>query len=274
MVATVAGVVCAAIVTIAAPLDCVRLAHAQTAEAARVDDVSRAKPMVVPFNIGEKLVYEVKFGPLSVGKGTMEVLGIESVRGRDAWHTAFTVKGGTFFYRVNDVFESWMDTHTLSSLRFVQDQEEGGRDREKRFEIYPERSAYIEQGKAEKPSVSQPLDDGSFLYFVRTVPLEVGESYEFNRYFRPDRNPVTIKVLRKERISVPAGKFDAIVVQPIIVTNKIFSKGGKAEVWLSDDSARVMLQMKSKLSFGTLNLYLKSIRPGQTTSAATVPNDR
>jgi hypothetical protein len=31
-------------------------------------------------------------------------------------------------------------------------------------------------------------------------------------------------------------------------------------VWLSDDSARVVLQLKSKLSFGSLDLYLRSFR--------------
>ncbi|MEO5568054.1 MAG: DUF3108 domain-containing protein, partial [Gemmatimonadaceae bacterium] len=99
------------------------------------------------------------------------------------------------------------------------------------------------------------------LYFIRTVPLVVGETYEFNRYFRPDRNPVRIKVLRKERIEVPAGKFETIVVQPIIKTKGIFSENGHAEVWLADDSTRIMLQMKSRLSFGSLNLYLKSYKP-------------
>ena len=113
----------------------------------------------------------------------------------------------------------------------------------------------------EEASVSQPLDDGSFLYFLRTIPLEVGQTYDFNRYFRPDRNPVRIKVLRKERVKVPAGTFDAIVVQPVIKTKGIFSENGHAEVWLSDDDRHIMLQLKSALSFGSLNLYLKSYSP-------------
>ena len=90
-----------------------------------------------------------------------------------------------------------------------------------------------------------PLDDGSFLYFLRTIPLDVGETYSFERYFRPDRNPVTIKVLRRERIRVPAGEFDAIVIQPVIKSRGIFSENGHAEVWLSDDENHIMLQMKS-----------------------------
>jgi hypothetical protein len=215
----------------------------------------------VPYGVGEKLEYDVKFGRVRVGSGSMEVVGTEIVRGRDAWHTVFQVRAGNIFYRVNDQFDSWIDRATGNSLRFTQNLNEGRRDVERRFEIYPERSAFIEQGDTLEKSVRQPLDDGSFLYFLRTIPLVVGETYTFDRYFRPDRNPVTIRVLRRERVRVPAGEFDAIVVQPIIKTRGIFSEDGRAEVWLSDDANRIMLQMKSGLSFGSINLFLTSYRP-------------
>ena len=231
--------------------------HAQAPAPAPI--ASAAMP--VPFAVGERLDYDVKFGPMHVGSGSMEVLGNENVRNRPTWHIMFRVKGGTFFYKVDDRFESWIETTTLSSLRHKQDINEGRRDRERTFEIYPDRPSYIEDDKPEKPSVDQPLDDGSFLYFIRTVPLEVGKTYEFDRYFRPDRNPVKITVLRKEKIKVPAGTFDAIVIRPSIKSKGIFSENGQAEVWLSDDDRHIMLQMKSKLSFGSLNLYLKSYRP-------------
>ena len=224
----------------------------------------------VPWGVGERLEYDLKFGKLKVGSGSMEVTDVEDVRGREAWHTKFEVRGGTFFYRVNDTYESWFDTHTGNSLRFRQDLNEGSRDVERIFNIYPERAVFTENADTAMASVSNPLDDGSFLYFIRTLPLTVGETYSFDRYFRPDRNPVTIKVLRKERVSVPAGEFDAIVVQPIIKAKGIFSENGHAEVWLSDDKNRIMLQMKSGLSFGSINLYLKSYRParaGATTKA-------
>ena len=221
----------------------------------------------VPFSIGERLEYDVKFGVLKVGSGRMEVLGMETVRGREAWHTSFTVKGGTFFYKVNDKLESWIDIETFASLRHLQDLQEGKRDRERRFEIYPDRLVYTENDGAEQPSVQDPLDDASFLYFIRTVPLSVGQTYDFPRYFRPDRNPVRVRVLRKESVKVPAGRFDAIVIQPIIKSKGIFSENGKAEIWLSDDDRRIMLQLKSNLSFGTLNLFLKSHTAG--TAAAT-----
>ena len=230
--------------------------------------------MDVPWRVGERAEYDVRFMSGRVGVGSMEVMGIVPIRGRDAWHTMFRLKGGTFFYKVNDVFESWSDITNYASLRYHSDQEEGGRDREKKYEIFPERAVYVEKtakgdnATKEQASVDKPLDDGSFLYFIRTVPLEVGQTYTFNRYFRPDRNPVTIKVLRKERVKVPAGEFDAIVIQPIIKTKGIFSEEGEAQVWLMDDPSRIMLQMKSKLKIGSINLYLRSYRPGLAAPAS------
>jgi hypothetical protein len=220
----------------------------------------------VPFEVGERLAYDVKFGALRVGSGYMEVKDVTDIRGRPAYHTVFTVRGGTFFYKVNDRYESWFDTRNLASLRYHQDIDEGSYERERRFEIFPDRGVYTENEGKEKTSVDLPLDDGSFLYFIRTIPLEVGATYEFNRYFRPDRNPVTIRVLRRERVKVPAGTFDAVVIQPIIKSKGIFSEGGRAEIWISDDDRRMILQLKSNLKFGSLNLYLRSVRQGSETT--------
>ena len=215
----------------------------------------------VPYRVGERLEYDVRFGKLHVGSASMEVAPMAEIRGHQTWHTVFQVKGGTFFYRVNDLYESWTDIQTGNSLRFRQDLNEGRRDVERIYDIFPDRSQFMEVKDTAMASVANPLDDGSFLYFIRTIPLVVGQTYSFDRYFKPDRNPVTIKVLRKEHIEVEAGEFDAIVVQPVIKSKGIFSENGHAEVWLSDDSRRIMLQMKSGLSFGSINLYLKSYKP-------------
>ena len=234
--------------------------------AANVPSVQPRK--VVPFDTGEKLTYDVRFGGIKVGTGRMEVVGMQDVRGREAWHTRFTVKGGIPFYKVNDRIESWIDTRTFESLRFVQDLEEGRRDTERFYEIYPEKGTYSEKGEVEHaPSVEDPLDDAAFMYFVRTIPLEVGKTYDFNRYFRPDRNPVQIRVLRKETIKVPAGSYQTIVIQPVIKSKGIFSEKGHAEMWLTDDSRRLLVQMKSDLSIGSLNLYLRGYVPGNVAMA-------
>lgn len=235
-------------------------------------DVPQEAKLDVPFMVGERLSYDVKFGPIKVGSGSMEVSALDTVRGRTAWHVTFRVKGGTFFYKVNDVMESWIDTASFSSLRFRQQLEEGSKDRLRDYMIYPERSEYTENDGDTLPSVPLPLDDASFLYFVRSLPLTVGKSYEFNRYFKPDRNPVRITVVGREMVTVPAGTFSTILIKPVIKTKGIFSEDGEARIWLSDDDRRVMVQLKSSLSFGSLNLYLTSVvRPDPTAPAVPPP---
>ncbi len=216
-----------------------------------------ANAAVVPFDVGERLEYDVRFGSLKVGSGTMEVREITELRGRAVWHTSFRIKGGIPLYRVNDHYESWFDVVTFNSLRYNQDVDEGRYEVKRRYEIFPERGMFRQNDRPEEPTVSNPLDDGSFLYFVRTLPLEVGKTYEFPRYFKAQGNPVRIHVARRETIKVPAGSFETVVLQPSFQTKGIFSENGKAEVWLTDDSRRMMVQMKSKLSFGSLNLYLR-----------------
>jgi hypothetical protein len=234
------------------------LTVAMPASAQSGADSLPAARMSVPFAVGERAEYSVKFGFLPAGNGSMEVLAIDTIRGIETWHTLFRVKGGVPGFRVLDRFESWMDTHTMASLRHRQELSEGSKERERQFEIFPDKGVYVEDAKGPMPTVALPLDDGSFLYFIRTVPLEVGKEYSFDRYFRPDRNPVRIQVLRRERVTVPAGTFDAVVIRPIIKSRGVFAENGRAEVWLSDDSNRLMIQMKTHLRFGSLNLYLKS----------------
>lgn len=209
-----------------------------------------------PFAPGERLEYAISFGPIHVGHGSMQLAIGDTVRGRPTFHAVFRIEGGTFFYRVADQIESWFSVDSLVSLKFTQSLHEGRYHAERVFDIYPSERVYVPAGDTARASVADPLDDASFLYFVRTLPLALGATYRFDRYFQLEGNPVIIRVLRRERVSVPAGTFDAIVVQPQITTGGIFSKNGRAEVWLRADGGHEVLQMKSHLAFGSINLYL------------------
>ena len=212
----------------------------------------------VPFKVGEKLEYTAKVNFVSAGKATMSVEDIVAIRGHPTYHTVFNIKGGILFFHVDDHYESWFDTTNLVSLHHVQHIDETKYSTDKTYDFYPDRRVYVRNGGQENPSVAEPLDEGSFIYFMRSVPLQVGKTYSFDRYYHPDRNPVVIYVDRKEHIKVPAGEFDAIVVKPTIKSKGLFSENGQAEVWFSDDSTRTLLRLKSKLPVGTLYLELKN----------------
>jgi hypothetical protein len=227
-----------------------------SANFARTAPVPARRSSAVPFHVGERMTYQAKVNFLNAGTATMSVEDIEPIRGRQAYHTVFDVRGRVLLFHVNDHYESWFDTASLVSLRHVQHIDETKNTADRTYDFYPEKKIYVRNG-VENPSVADPLDEGSFIYFMRSVPLEVGKTYEFNRYYHIDRNPVVITVERKEHIKVPAGEFDAIVVKPVIKSKGLFSENGDAEVWFSDDSTRTVLRLRSKLPFGTLYLELK-----------------
>jgi hypothetical protein len=216
-------------------------------------------PVAVPFPVGERLVYGARFGPFSVGTATMRVAGIDTIRGVEAVHFVFLIDGGALWYHIHQNLESWVGRGDFHSRRFLNQTEEKGRSWERRFEIYPDSGFYREAGNdSTLPTVADPLDDAAFLYWIRTVPLEMGKRYEYRRYFRPERNPVLVEVLKRERVSVAGKKWDAIVVRPRIPHGGgIFAEKADARMWLSDDSPRVMLALQSNFSFGQVTLKLK-----------------
>jgi len=214
----------------------------------------------VPFPVGERLVYQAKFGIFNVGTATMEVAGIDTVRGASAVHLVFRISGGALWYHIEQTLESWVGRCDFRSRRFWNQTEEKGKSWERKFDIYPDSGFYREAGRdTTLATVPDPLDDAAFLYWIRTVPLEIGKRYEYRRYFRPERNPVIVEVLGRERVGVAGRKWNAIVIRPRIPNGGgIFAERADARMWLSDDDRRVMLALQSNFSFGQVTMKLKA----------------
>jgi hypothetical protein len=219
-----------------------------------------------PFGVGEKARYRVGYGVLrGVGSGSMEIVGLEVVRGHPTYHMQFRLRGGIPGARVNNTYDSWMDARGLFSRRFEQDTHEVRFKRQRVREFLPEEMRWTgrtnDRIEAGVLPTARPQDDTSFLFFIRTLDLEVGDELRFDNYWNPEGNPVRIRVLRRETVDVPAGRFNTIVIQPLIQTSGMFSEGGEAEVYLSDDEARILVMIRAKVSFGTLRLELEEYTP-------------
>lgn len=216
---------------------------------------SRPREASPPFAVGERMNYNAKVSGLNVGKATISLDNMEIVRGVATFHAVFDIHGRVLFKHFDNHYESWFDTN-LVSLKHSQKTP----DIDKEYEFHPERKIYLKKGDTvEHASVSMPLDECSFLFYLRTLPLEVGKTYTVDRYYYADKNPIVITIERLEHVSVPAGEFDAVVLKPVVKSNGLFSVKGDAEVWLSTDPTHTLLKLRSKLPVGTLYLELKSI---------------
>jgi hypothetical protein len=227
-------------------------------------------PTKYPFEVGEKLSYSAKLGMLTLGSATLEVLPPEMVRGVESFRLRFRLTGKNAFYSLDDVLESWVGTSDLISRRFLQDFVENDKPTHRLYEIYPDSGFFRQQGRDTTfATPAEPLDDAGFFYFVRMTPLEVGKRYSYHRYFRKEKNPVTIEVLKRERLELPDGtKVPCLVLHPIIDTKGLFSKRSETRIWLTDDARRLPVQVRTKFPFGTITLRLKAmVLPEAATSA-------
>lgn len=218
----------------------------------------------VPFGPGELLTYEVRLGIFTVGESSLRVVGIEPTRGIPTYRVEWRIEGGIPFYRVDNTYRSWIDVERLVSLRFLQDQQEGSHTRYRDWRFFPEEGRWERADNDEKGRLATPLplDDLSFIYFARSLELEVGRQYRFDRYFKDSGNPVVINVLRRDERKVPAGTFKTIVLQPVIQSEGLFAADGHAEIHLSDDPRRLLVYLRSEAPALTLTLHLKSVRDG------------
>jgi hypothetical protein len=222
-----------------------------------------------PWTVGETLTYTAKLGILSLGSGTLEVAGVDTVRGVESFRFRFRLQGRTIVYSLDDVLESFVGTRDLVSRRFVQDFLENGKPIKRHYEIVADSGSSREAGKpGTQPAPADALDDAAFFYFVRVTELKVGKTYSYDRYFRKEKNPVTIEVTKREKMELPDGReIDCLVLHPVIDTKGMFSKRSDTRIWLTDDERRLPVQIRSKFPFGTITLRMKDMVLPSTTAA-------
>jgi hypothetical protein len=217
-----------------------------------------------PWGPGEHLVYGVKLGWFNVGSGALTVEGFDNVRGNPTYRAVMAINGGALGFSINDKYTTWFDVRTLQSWRFVR-LYGGTYESQRHYEFYPERDLWDREDNDEfgpMPTKS-PLDDIAFVYFLRTLPLEVGDRYTFDRYFKETGNPIVVDVVRKDKRKTDAGEFNTIVVKPTFQSEGLFSKDGNAELHFSDDERRLLVYMRVNISGpGGISLHLRSIQEG------------
>lgn len=225
------------------------------------------------FPVGERMEYSVTVSGIRVGEGSLVIEAVDTLWSQPAYRVAWEMAGGPPFYRIDDRQVSWIRPDPLASVRFDQLLRQGRYRRDRRYLLHPDSLTYTRYDEvdgryvadARERSVPIPagaLDEVSFLFLARLLPLEVGRRFEFRTYFQEEKNPVILEVLRREEIRVPAGRFRTVVVRPIIKAGGMFGEGGEAEVYLTDDERRLIVRLKTWMKVGHGDMVLTRYEPG------------
>lgn len=218
-----------------------------------------AMPELIPFGEGERLVFAIQYGLIYAGDATLEIRNIAVLDSMPTYHiisTARTNRAFDIVFKVRDRVESFMDYENLFSLRFEKHLREGKfkRDEEVWFDQKEHKAHYRDKTVPIPPNTQDFL---SALYYFRTLSIGVGEAVAMANHTDGKNYPIYVKVLGKERVTVPAGTFDCLVVEPVLQTTSIFEHKGKLTIWLTDDSLKMPVLMRSKVVVGAFEAVLK-----------------
>ena len=225
---------------------------AQSGERA-VHATAAAAPVELPFFVGERLTYRVRVARVgAMGRGSMTVDGPVDVRGQPAYHLRFEFGTRVGPVKVVNESESWLDVRDMRdmrALRFRKHERHPLSNHDERVELFPERRRWEEAGGASGESgTDRPLDELSFIYFLRTLPFALDSAYRFERHFDAARNPTSVRFVGREPVVTAAGTFRTLLLEMRVKDARRY-KGGEGVIWinLTDDACRLPVRIQSQV---------------------------
>lgn len=202
----------------------------------------------LPFAPGERLTFEGKVRAGISGGGSLWIEGPVDMRGTATWLLHSDMEGRVGPLRASDRNASWLDPVRMTSLRYTSRERHIISRHDDAVEIHPaERHWRRQNGEGGAIEASAPLDELSFLYYVRTLPLTGDTTLVVSRHYDASRNPTVLRVTGREELQVSAGRFSAIVVEMRVRDTRRYQGEGLIRIHLSDDSCRLILRLESRV---------------------------
>ena len=214
-----------------------------------------------PFQIGERLIYNVSFTGITAGQASLEVVNDTVVNNYHQLHIRFNART-TFpvssIYTINDQVDTWLDSKYLYTKKLTKNIREGNYKNDSYTIIDYDQSIAITNG--DTVIIDQFLRDSySLFYFLRTIPLIIGETIDFTAFDGKIITPFQVITKTRETINTMAGTFPCLVVKPFREGTTLLKNKGDMMIWFSDDKIRLPIQIRIKLKYGSMLLKLKDI---------------
>lgn len=218
------------------------------------------------FKAGEKIVYTVYYNALGVyvNAGTATFTStLETLNNRPVFHVVGegnTNSSYDWVYKVRDKYETYIDTATMQSLKFVRNVNEGGY---KKFQNVTfnktANTAVTNDGVYKVPACVQ--DVVSAVFYARNIDfssLRKEDKIGFSMFLDNEVHNMYIRYLGKETIKTKYGKFNAIKFKPLLLKGTIFEGGENMTVWVTDDENHIPVRIESPIVVGKVKVDLMS----------------
>ncbi len=216
------------------------------------------------FKKGEKLTYRVSYGAIDAGEVVLEVKETKK-KGNDNRELLHAVGIGrtlgafNAFYRVYDVYETYIDKESIMPWYFKRRVDEGGYKINQDYEFLHHRKL-VDNGNGKKYIVPMGIQDMvSSFYYARTLEfssMKVGDVSEFKCFMDEEIFPLKIRYVGKETVKLRGGKIECLKFQPVVQTGRYFKSEEDVTFWITNDKNRIPVMVKAKIPVGSVRMHL------------------
>ncbi|WP_163409943.1 DUF3108 domain-containing protein [Flavobacterium ajazii] len=219
------------------------------------------------FDVGEYFKLRIHYGIVNAGYATLEVKEavVNNKRVFHAVGKGYTTGMSKFFFKVEDLYESYFDKETGGPYRYIRKINEGGytKNQEGFFNQSQNRVLVKDyKRKTEKTIVvtEEVQDIISSFYYLRNHPnidkLKSGESIAIDMFFDDEITKFKLKYIGRQDITTKFGTVATMVFKPMVQTGRVFKEKESVTLWITDDNNKVPVRIKAELAVGSLKADL------------------
>ncbi|MGO4820186.1 MULTISPECIES: DUF3108 domain-containing protein [unclassified Flavobacterium] len=223
------------------------------------------------YDVGEWFKFRIHYGIVNAGYATLEVKDA-TINNKKAFHVigkGYTTGMSRFFFKVDDLYESYIDKETGSPYRFVRKIDEGGyRKNQEGFFNQSANKVLVKdyKNRNEKTFVipKNTQDILSAFYYLRNSPeinkISPGESVAIDMFFDDETTKFKLKFVGRENITTKFGVVSSMVFKPLVQSGRVFKEKESVTIWISDDDNRLPIRIKAELAVGSIKADLDAFK--------------
>ncbi len=214
------------------------------------------------FGFGERLEYKVGYKFITAGTGFFHIQPRPVKRqNRDCYDVRFEVRSLEsldFLYKVRNRYRTVLDVAGIFPWEFQQSIRENKYSKDFKAEFDPINNTATVKKKT-YPVPEYVHDIVSAFFFVRTMDLSSmknGEVFYLQNFYKDSTYTLGVRIHRRETITVEAGRFRCIVVEPMVVAGGLFKNEGSIYIWLTDDERKIPVRVATRILIGLVGADL------------------
>lgn len=214
------------------------------------------------FGVGERLVFDVSYGPITAGEAIMAITRYDSIAGRLCYRVEFSVnslKSFDWIYEVRDRYLTIIDVEAIAPLKFEQHIREGTYKRDFIAE-FDQVNHVARTTEGDFPIPEYVHDIMSAFYFARTLDysgMKPGDQILLYNFYKDKSHELGVRFLGRQELEVAAGTFRTIVVEPLVKEGGLFKAEGRIVIWLTDDERKIPVRVNTKVIIGSIDTELR-----------------